>query len=54
MEKGESVPNPLLRQRFSGHVLRVDDRRALKDMLYVELASDKRQVGRPHLRFKDV
>ena len=47
----------LLRQRrlrWLGHVCRMDEGRIPKDILYAELASGKRETGRPHLRFKDV
>ena len=47
----------LLRQRrlsWLGHVRRMGDGRILKDILYGELASGKRSVGRPQLRYKDV
>ena len=36
-----------------GHVSRMEDRRIPKDILYGELASGKRNSGRPLLRFKD-
>ena len=47
----------LLRQRrlsWLGHVRRMEDWRIPKDILYGELASGKRSVGRPRLRYKDV
>ena len=47
----------LLRQRrlrWLGHVRRMEDGRIPKDILYGELVSGKRTVGRPQLRFKDV
>ena len=47
----------LLRQRrlrWLGHVRRMEDGRTPKDILYGELASGKRSVGRPQLRYKDV
>ena len=47
----------LLRQRrlrWLGHVCRMEDGRIPKDILYSELASGKRNTGRPQLRFKDV
>ena len=47
----------LLRQRrlrWLGHVYRMEDGRIPKDLLYGELASGKRNKGRPHLRFSDV
>ncbi|KAI8440933.1 hypothetical protein MSG28_009230 [Choristoneura fumiferana] len=40
--------------RWSGHVLRMDDRRLPKAVLYSELAEGKRKHGGQHLRFKDV
>ena len=39
--------------RWAGHVLRMNDQRIPKVLLYGELAEGKRQVGRPKLRFKD-
>ena len=42
------------RLRWLGHVRRMDDGRIPKDILYAELTSGKRQIGRPQLRFKDV
>ena len=47
----------LLRQRrlrWLDHVRRMEDGRIPKDILYGELASGKRSVGRPQLRYKDV
>ena len=47
----------LLRQRrlrWLGHVHRMEDGRIPKDLLYGELESGSRPVGRPKLRFKDV
>ena len=47
----------LLRQRrlrWLGHVQRMQDGRIPKDILYGELASGKRSIGRPQLRYKDV
>ena len=47
----------LLRKRrlgWLGHVLRMEDGRIPKDIHYGELASSKRTVGRPQLRYKDV
>ena len=47
----------LLRQRrlrWLGHVTRMDDGRIPKDILYAELSSGKRPIGRPQLRYKDV
>ncbi len=42
------------RMRWLGHVHRMEDGRIPKDILYGELASGKRSVGRPQLRYKDV
>lgn len=47
----------LLRQRrlrWLGHVHRMEDGRIPKDILYGELASGRRNIGRPQLRYKDV
>jgi len=47
----------LLRQRrlrWLGHVCRMEDGRIPKNILYGELASSKRSVGRLQLRYKDV
>ena len=47
----------LLRQRrlrWLGHVRRMEDGRIPKDILYGELRSGLRRLGRPHLRYKDV
>ena len=41
------------RLRWLGHVCRMDDNRPQKQLLYGELASGCRPVGRPKLRFKD-
>ena len=54
-----SIPSmyTLLRERrlrWLGHVHRMEDGRIPKDLLYGELASGQRGIGRPHLRFKDV
>ena len=46
----------LLRQRrlrWLGHVRRMEDGRIPKDVLYGELASGQRSIGRPQLRYKD-
>ena len=40
--------------RWLGHVRRMEDGRIPKDILYGELASGKRSVDRPQLRYKDV
>ena len=53
------VPNlhTLLKQRrmhWLGHVVRMEDGRIPKDLLYGELAQGTRSTGRPQLRFKDV
>ena len=42
------------RMRWLGHVSRMPDGRIPKDVLYGELATGGRSVGRPFLRFKDV
>ena len=42
------------RLRWLGHVRRMEDGRIPKDILYGELASGNRTVGRPQLRYKDV
>ena len=42
------------RLRWLGHVRRMNDGRIPKDMLYGELATGHRSVGRPVLRYKDV
>ena len=42
------------RLRWLGHVLRMSDERIPKALLYSELLVDKRSVGRPRLRYKDV
>ena len=42
------------RLRWLGHVSRMEDGRIPKDLLYGELASGARTVGRPLLRFRDV
>ena len=44
----------LRRMRWLGHVVRMDDGRIPKDLLYGELVEGKRPIGRPQLRFKDV
>ena len=47
----------LLRQRrlrWLGHVYRMEDGRIPKDLLYGELESGSRPIGRTKLRFKDV
>ena len=41
------------RLRWLGHVRRMEDGRILKDVLYGQLASGNRRVGRPALHFKD-
>ena len=41
------------RLRWLGHVARMPETRAVKALLYGELAEGKRKVGRPMLRFKD-
>ena len=42
------------RLRWLGHILRMEDGRVSKDVLYGELTSGSRPVGRPMLRYKDV
>ena len=42
------------RRRWLGHVVRMDDGRNPKDLLYGELVHGKRPTGRPQLRFKDL
>ena len=39
--------------RWVGHVIRMDDTRLPKQLLYGELAHGKRSVGRPKMRYKD-
>ena len=41
------------RLRWLGHVCRMDDNRPQKQLLYGNLVSGSRPVGRPKLRFKD-
>ena len=42
------------RLRWLGHVRRMEDGRLPKDLLYSELTTGSRPVGRPRLRYKDV
>ena len=42
------------RLRWLGHVVRMEDGRIPKDLLYGELTQGTRPTGRPKLRFKDV
>ena len=42
------------RMRWVGHVVRMEDSRIPKSLLYGELTLGKRPTGRPHLRYKDV
>ena len=42
------------RMRWLGHVVRMEDGRIPKDLLYGELAQGTRPIGRPQLRFKDL
>jgi hypothetical protein len=53
--KMESIHAMLLRSqlRWSGHVLRMDDSRLPKRLLYGELTVGKRSLGRPKKRYKD-
>jgi len=39
--------------RWFGHVVRMDDNRAVKMLLFGERADGSRPIGRPKLRFKD-
>ena len=41
------------RLRWLGHVHRMDNGRILKDMLYGELITGTRTLGRPYLRYRD-
>ena len=41
------------RLRWLGHICRMDDTRAPKQLMYGELARGSRPVGRPKLRFRD-
>ena len=51
----ESIHALLLRSqlRWAGHVCRMDDARLPKRLLYGELVTGKRHLGRPKLRYKD-
>src|SRR6201996_3765554 len=42
------------RLRWLGHVIRMDDGRIPKDLLYGELSQGTRPTGRPYLRYKDI
>ena len=42
------------RLRWLGHVRRMNDGRIPKELLYGELSSGKRNLGRPQLRYRDV
>ena len=42
------------RLRWLGHTIRMDDGRIPKDLLFGELATGGRPIGRPTLRYKDV
>lgn len=44
----------LRRLRWLGHVFRMEDGRIPKDLLYSELSTGNRKVGRPALRYSDV
>ena len=58
LEKAGSLSMHLMlcqrRLRWLGHVYRMEDGRIPKDLLYGQLASGCRPVGRPALRYKDV
>lgn len=58
LEQASSLSIHLLlcqrRLRWLGHVHRMQEGRIPKDILYGELATGHRPVGRPQLRFKDV
>ena len=45
---------PRIRLRWLGHMCGMEDGRIPKDILYCQLASGKRTVGCPQLRYKDV
>jgi len=57
LEKTNSLSAHLMlcqrRLRWLGHVRRMDDGRIPKDIMYGELASGRRPISRPALRFKD-
>ena len=42
------------RLRWLGHVRRMNDDRIPKTLLYGELSAEKRNLGRPQLRYRDV
>ncbi|KXJ06125.1 hypothetical protein AC249_AIPGENE16751 [Exaiptasia diaphana] len=50
----QSELHELRRMRWIGHMIRMDDGRIPKDILYGELIEGKRPIGRPKLRFKDI
>ena len=51
----EDIETMLIRSRLRwlGHICRMDDTRAPKQLMYGELARGSRPVGRPKLRFRD-
>lgn len=53
--ESESIHAILLRSqlRWAGHVRRMDDSRLPKRLLYGELSTGKRSLGRPKMRYKD-
>lgn len=53
--ESESIHASLLRSqlRWAGHVHRMDDSRLPKRLLYGELSTGKRPLGRPKLRYRD-
>ena len=40
--------------RWLGHVRRMNDGRIPNDLVYGELSAEKRNLGRPQLRYRDV
>ena len=54
---GTRSMNCILKQkrlRWLGHICRMKDGRIPKDLLFGELATGTRPLGRPNLRFKDI